>query len=192
MGDFIYDLMSTVFHPAMVVMDWSMNQHPVVAVGAILLTSAAYLAVAAAPFLIKAHFNAKAMERTLEALDQRPTEAFRVAADEKSYNHFQQRAVEAAEKIGRKMGNGLSYGSFDSCAANHASFDKTQTPIYTTTMVGKTPITTFVGYSTSYHPRIVGYQAATDTPEIAVPLYSSIHADKGYRQDGKLIDLKMA
>lgn len=191
MGDFIYDLMSTVFYPAEKVMDWGLDQHPAVAVSALLLTSAAYLAVLATPFIIRMHFNAKAMDRTLNALDKRPTEAFRVAADEKSYNHFQQKAAKAADKTGGKMGNGISYSSFDSCAANHAAFDKQRTPIYTSMMVGKVSVPVQTGTVTTYHPRIVGYQAVTDKPDIAVPLYSSIHADKGYRQDGKLIDLKV-
>ena len=192
MGDFIYDLMSTVFYPLERAMDWGMDQHPIVGFGALMVTICAYAGAIITPFAIKAHFNAKAMERTLDALDQRPTEAFRVAADEKAYNHFQSEAVKAAKKIGGKIGNGISYSSAADCAANHAAFDETKTPVYTSMPVGKTTIMVQTGTVTSYYPHVVGYQAATDTPEIAVPLYSSIHADKGYRQDGKLIDLKPA
>ena len=49
MGDFIYDLLSTVFYPAEKVMDWGMNQHPVIGFSAVMLTAAAYVGVLIAP-----------------------------------------------------------------------------------------------------------------------------------------------
>ncbi len=188
--DTFMKIMETLFYPMTKFLDWSVNNdvNAAVAVGGMMAISLGYVGVAATPFIMKAHFNAKAMDRTCQKLDSSPSKVFKIAASENSYNEFQKQAARAAVALNDRIGNGLVYGSEQSCADNHSLYKKHQYMTTTVTMVGRSSIV-IPRQVTEFHPAIVGIQVANDNPETAVTLYSSNKKGFGYRQDGALVAL---
>lgn len=188
--DTFMKIMETVFYPMMAYMDWTFDNdvNPIVATLGLIGIGAGYVGVAATPFMIKAHFNNKAMERSFNALDKGPSTAFNVAADENSYTQFQLQAIKSARKMAGKLGNGVSYSSESACSKKHKDYTRNQYTVMQPMQVGK--VTTMIPRTVvEYNPHVVGYQVANDNPEIAVPLYSSLEKGRGLRSDGVLVAL---
>jgi hypothetical protein len=175
-------------------MDWTVQQPFWIGfpafMGAFAAASGAVLGIAATPFILRTKYNEKAAQRLYADLDNRPTVIFNAASRNTQDMDLESCAVarESALAFAGRLGMGVSYSDKSECAARHMKYEEKVTTHVSTTMVGRVPITrTYT--TTSYKPLIVGWQAAKDDPEKAVPLYSGPKPNTGVRQDGKIFAL---
>jgi uncharacterized protein YgiB involved in biofilm formation len=163
---------------------WSMDGSIYRLFGALALA----VGLIASPLIYITHHNAEKLNDRIEYLDSTPTVVFNSVAHCVSQGYSASDAQESyneAKDIAGNMGTTLSYDNEDECADIHPNYEENKTPIYTTTMVGKTPIQTLVGYSTSYHPPMVAWQAVAHDISEAVPLYETHDEDTLMRKDGQ-------
>lgn len=158
------------------------------------LTGATLIAtgVVISPFAYISYQNAQALQNRIESLDTRPTHVFKTIAGctAKGYSEAECGAsMEEAFSIAGNLGTTLKYDTASECFAVHSSCQEVVTPITTYTKVGdvSVPITT---YYTNYHPPVIGWQAAKDNLNEAVPLYQSAAAGMAVRIDGAQFSMR--
>lgn len=137
-------------------------------------------------YLAETH-NKEVLEDDIEHIDRVGGNAFRSPAacmaqgnDELACHASQEAALSKA----RERGVQVVYNNASECVAKHGPSCEKFTLYY------------FNGYNYEYpvyyKPLVVAWQAAQDDLKCAVPLYSSVESDKGYRFDGALVPLPEA
>lgn len=165
-------------------------------------SAAAAVSALTAPFVLYLHLaatqNLRELQQTLNDLDGRPTVVFNSVADgvRKGYAEKDCVASEAAARAWmQKEGTGVSYSSYQACAEKHGTAleDVSMLPggvtMVPTGQGGMMPVSTPPTTIISYKPPMVGWQAAQDDLQVAVPLYASPKANTGLRQDGRAFSL---
>ncbi|MBU0858709.1 MAG: hypothetical protein KJ667_02110 [Alphaproteobacteria bacterium] len=168
-------------------MDWTMEGSAVTSFAKLFGSVAVGAAVIASPFVYVAHQNNQEMQRTFADLDSRRTAVFQSVRD-CTAQHFSATACtqsqDAAINMARGLGTALSYSSGTNCQARHGQCREESTLVPITTYVNNVPITTYTE-STSYHPAVLGWQAARDDLSVVVPLYQSSDPAVLLRRDGQ-------
>lgn len=136
------------------------------------------------------HQNSKSLDDTLADLDNRPSVVFNslAACSERFDLQSCQASQSEALRIAGQNGTTLSYKSGQSCATRHNNSCREEvrrTRRQHTDIDGNYTRTSY-NETRTYYPAVVGWQAARDNLEKAVPLYHGPDDSTMVRKDGKV------